>query len=214
MNALEYILISEVREKLKNSFDRVLQGESFSEVQMPSDQNMYEFNWNPIVSENGSVEGLTVFIQDVTEQTLAERKVRGLNAKLEARVRQRTAELESANKELQHFAYIVSHDLKAPLRGISRLAHWLVEDAPECFDDAGKEMSRLLINRVTRLDNLIEVLLDYSRVGRFVRESTKVDLNRLVREVIDMLAPPDHIQVRFDNELPTITFVFSRGFKV
>jgi DNA-binding response OmpR family regulator len=92
---------------------------------------------------------------EIMECTRAEHEVRLLNVELEARVKQRTAELEAANKELQSFAYVVSHDLKAPLRGISQLTHWLMTDYAGTFDDQGREIADLLLDRVKRMDNLI-----------------------------------------------------------
>lgn len=133
--------------------------------------------------------------------------VRDITARREAEEqRQRLLQdLSAANEELTNFAYVVSHDLKAPLRGIGSLANWLSTDYAESFDDEGREHMRLLISRVHRMGALIDGILQYSRVGR-VREATvKVDLNVLLREVIDLLAPPAHIDVTIARSLPTLT---------
>jgi signal transduction histidine kinase len=114
------------------------------------------------------------------------------------------SELESANEELKNFAYVVSHDLKAPLRAISSLADWISTDYADKFDEEGKEHLRLLIGRVHRMDSLIEGILLYSRVGRVKEAVIAVDLNRLVGEVIGMLAPPANIKITIKNSLPTI----------
>ena len=119
-------------------------------------------------------------------------------------MKQRTAELEVANKELQGFAYVVSHDLKAPLRGISRLTQWLTEDYTTAFDAKGKEMADLLVGRVKCMDALIDGILEYTRVGRIVGQSEKIDLNQLLPEVIDLLSPPPTIQIEIARELPVI----------
>jgi two-component system sensor kinase FixL len=142
--------------------------------------------------------------RNITERKQAEEKIRKLNAELEERVKQRTAELEAANKELKDFAYVVSHDLKAPLRGISRLAQWLVADYTDAFNKQGKEMIDLLVGRVKRMDSLIDGILHYSRVGRLIGRDEQIDLNTLVKDVIDMLAPLEHIHISFENELPVI----------
>lgn len=113
-------------------------------------------------------------------------------------------ELESANEELKNFGYVVSHDLKAPLRAIGSLADWLSTDYADKFDDEGKEHMRLLISRVHRMDGLIDGILQYSRVGRVKEVAVAVDLNRLVREVIDLLAPPKNIAVSVEDSLPTV----------
>ena len=113
-------------------------------------------------------------------------------------------ELESTHEELKSFAYVVSHDLKAPLRAISALAGWLSHDYSDKFDEEGKEHMRLLIKRVYRMDNLINGILQYSRVGQVKEKVIAVDLDQLVREVIDLLSPPANIVVSIENTLPTV----------
>ena len=113
-------------------------------------------------------------------------------------------ELESVNKELSDFAYIVSHDLKAPLRGISTLVNWILTDYADKFDEEGKEQMDLLLSRVERMHNLIDGILQYSRVGRIKEEKTQVSLNELVPDIIDILAPPENIAITIENELPVI----------
>jgi len=125
-------------------------------------------------------------------------------AELEQRVRDRTAELEAANQELQSFAYVVSHDLKAPLRAINRLVKWLVEDYAGAFDAKGHEMVELLIGRVKRMDDLIHGILEYSRIGRMAVHAEPIELQHLLPDVIDSLSPPPHIQISIASALPVI----------
>jgi len=113
-------------------------------------------------------------------------------------------QLEKVNEELKNFAYIVSHDLKAPLRGIKTLADWLLADYGDKLDEQGKEQLNLLVSRVERMHNLIEGVLQYSRVGRVREEHVPMDLNELVLEVVDMLAPPENIKITVDGTLPTV----------
>ena len=113
-------------------------------------------------------------------------------------------ELEMANEELKNFAYVVSHDLKAPLRAIGSLADWIAADQKERLDADGQEHLRLLIQRVRRLDALIDGVLRYSRIGRIHEAAVAIDLNELIHEVIDSLAPPAHISVVVATTLPTI----------
>jgi signal transduction histidine kinase len=119
-------------------------------------------------------------------------------------VRQRTAELEAANKDLQEFAYIVSHDLKAPLRGISRLAQWLQEDYAGTLGAQGQEQLELLGKQAKRMETLIDGVLRYSRAGRGSEYQDMIDLNRLATQVIEMLATPPHISIRLDQPLPIV----------
>ncbi|NLE38164.1 MAG: hypothetical protein GX621_09095 [Pirellulaceae bacterium] len=130
--------------------------------------------------------------------------VRKLNAGLEQRVQERTAQLESANRDLTEFAYVVSHDLKAPLRGVSQLAYWIAEDHAASLDDEGRHKINLLLGRVKRLYSLIDGILAYSRVGRVREKRESVDLNILVGEVIESLAPPESVEIVVENTLPTV----------
>ncbi len=135
----------------------------------------------------------------------AENEIRTLNTELEQRVHERTARLEAVNQELQSFAYIVSHDLKAPLRAINRLVKWLVEDYGDVFDAKGKEMVTLLLGQVKRMDGLIDGILEYSR-GHIAGQVELLDLNQLLPDVIDSLSPPPNIQViPIASTLPVIS---------
>jgi len=107
-------------------------------------------------------------------------------------------------QELKDFAYIISHDLKAPLRGIKTLADWISADYRDKLDKNGKEQMNLLLKRVGRMHNLIDGVLQYSRVGRLKEEEVQVNLNELVPNVIDMVAPPENIAITIENELPTV----------
>jgi PAS domain S-box-containing protein len=113
-------------------------------------------------------------------------------------------ELESANEELKNFAYVVSHDLKAPLRAIGSLADWISTDQSEKLDADGKEHLRLLVQRTRRMDSLIDGILQYSRVGRVREAVVAVDVNEIVQEALAMLAPPPHIHVEVAPDLPTV----------
>jgi len=139
-----------------------------------------------------------------------EHKVTELNGaflelqKQEKLLKDQAEELANINQDLKEFAYIVSHDLKAPLRAISSLVDWIASDYADIFDDKGKELLDLLLGRVKRMHELIEGILKYSRVGRIKEDKVKVDLNQLVTDVIGMVAPPDNIKVGVKGKLPII----------
>jgi PAS domain S-box-containing protein len=137
-----------------------------------------------------------VIVTDISERKAAERAMRRLNVELEQRVQQRTGELQKVNQELSEFSYIVSHDLKAPLRGIASLVGWLEQDHGEKLGPEGRELLRLMSARSRRMHRLIEDILHFSRLGRAREASGEVNLARLVHEVIDSLAVPPHIEMR------------------
>jgi PAS domain S-box-containing protein len=147
----------------------------------------------PIKNADGGIDRLLAVSRDITERKQAEQ-----------RQAQLLEQLEKTNQELKDFAYIVSHDLKAPLRGIKTLAEWITTDYADKLDDNGKEQMNLLAGRVDRMHNLIDGILQYSRIGRAEEEKVVVNLNELVTEVIDMIAPPENITITIENELPTI----------
>ena len=119
--------------------------------------------------------------------------------------KQAQARLQAANKELEVFSYSVSHDLKAPLRAISQLASWIVEDNEPLLDEQGKENLRLLVDRTQHMHHLIDGILAYSRIGRTTEKVSSVDLNWLLPELVKLLEPPLHIRIIAENELPAIT---------
>ncbi|MFA5251401.1 MAG: ATP-binding protein, partial [Phycisphaerae bacterium] len=126
------------------------------------------------------------------------------NKKTEAVKSQLLEQLASANQDLKDFAYVVSHDLKAPLRGIKTIADWITTDYTDKLDNDGKEQLALLAKRVDRMHNLIDGVLQYSRIGRVEEKKVAVNLNELVAEAIDMVASPKNIAVTIENALPTI----------
>ena len=123
---------------------------------------------------------------------------------MEIDLKKYSTDLEKVNDELRSFAYIVSHDLKAPLRAISSLVDWLDKDYRNHFDCQGVELLSLLKSRARRMHDLIEGILQFSRVGRIVEEKKETDLQQLVNSVIEMLSPPNHIKVVQLNTLPIL----------
>jgi len=113
-------------------------------------------------------------------------------------------ELQAVNSELTDFAYVVSHDLKAPLRGVSQLAGWIAEDYADVIDEEGRNQIRLLLGRVGRMHRLIDAVLQYSKAGRIREKVTTVDLAALMEEIIDELSPPDSIRIIVENCRQTI----------
>ncbi len=114
--------------------------------------------------------------------------------------------LRIANQELNDFAYIVSHDLKAPLRAIGSLAGWLKTDYESKLDDEGKNILTLLDQRTHRMHNLIEGVLNYSRVGRVKNNLIVQNTQQVVESVVDALSPGDNFKIEVQQNLPDVIF--------
>ncbi|MEL6457475.1 MAG: PAS domain S-box protein [Cyanobacteria bacterium J06621_15] len=116
-----------------------------------------------------------------------------------------TAQLRKRNSELDQFAYVASHDLKAPLRAIANLSQWLEDDLIESLEPDNLHHLELLRQRVYRMEALINGLLQYSRVGRVKDAEEKVDVNQLLAEIINDLAPPADFTIEIKNPMPILT---------
>ncbi len=124
----------------------------------------------------------------------------------EAQLRALLGELEVANKELENFAYIVSHDLKAPLRAISSISAWLQEDFADALGERGAEYMADLQDQVRWMHNLVEGILEYSRLGRAKFELKTLDSHLITERVIEVLNPPAEIQVQISQRLPQVVY--------
>ncbi len=134
-----------------------------------------------------------IILQDITERKTVARKLYEYSKTLEKTI-----------KELDQFAYVISHDLKAPLRAISNLSLWLQEDLGDTLNDDTKKNFDLLRGRVSRMEALINGVLEYSKIGRTEIQLESVDTGECIAEIIDLLAPPQHISFDIAGELPII----------
>jgi PAS domain S-box-containing protein len=134
----------------------------------------------PILDEHGRPRYLLGICQDVTEQKEKEREILRLNAALE----KRAAELDAANKELESFSYSVSHDLRAPLRHINSYVEMLAGDAASALSSVARRYLQVIADASQEMGQLIDDLLEFSRMGRTELRETRVDLNALVRETM------------------------------
>jgi PAS domain S-box-containing protein len=141
----------------------------------------------PILDDAGRAYAVCGISTDITDRTRAEAEVRRLNADLERRVAERTAELEASTRELDAFAYSVSHDLRAPLRSLDGFSQILLDDYADVLDEAGRDCLHRLQANTGRMAQIIDDLLDLSRATRVELRRVPVDLSTLAREVIDEL---------------------------
>ena len=153
----------------------------------------------PLTLPNGD-RGVFLHNVNVTREVEARREVERKAAEL-GRL---AAELERSNAELDQFAYATSHDLKAPLRGISHLTTWLQQDHADDLEGQALAYVKLIDSRVHRLESMIDGLLEYSRAGRSEEASEPVDLARLVDEVVDLIPGRQGLSVEVEGVFPTI----------
>ena len=126
------------------------------------------------------------------------------SARLFSEAAELIVELAKSNRDLDQFAYVTSHDLRAPLRGIANLSQWIEEDQGERLTDKSREYLQLLRGRVRRLDDLIHGVLEYSRAGRSAEPPDTVDCCTLVHQLVELLEPPRAAEIKIDPKLPTL----------
>lgn len=176
-------------------YERVLAGETVSYESTGaagSQSGYFRFSYRPSFDEDGNVQGILSMATDISERR-----------RIELELEEKQAELLRSNKDLEQFAYVASHDLKAPLRAIELLVMWIKEaladyDIGDVQDNLG-----LLERRTQRLGRLLDDLLAYSRAGRKVGKYRETDCNNLVFDTIQLVDPPETVAVEISGALPT-----------
>jgi PAS domain S-box-containing protein len=165
-------------EEVEKTFD-------FRIVRKDGEERWLSFSASPIMFEGEMAAIGTGF--DVTDRKMAELKISELNRNLERRVRERTAELEAVNTELEAFSYSVSHDLMSPLRGIDGFSEVLLEEYEHKLDETARSYLSKIRAGTQRMGNLIDELLKLSRITRADMQMQEVDITTLAKQVIDDL---------------------------
>ena len=168
----------------------------------------------PVIARGGKLVGAFAFgheqagaFSEATERLIggvaAQAAIAMDNARLFTSARDLIAQLEKTNAELDQFAYVASHDLKAPLRGIANLSQWIEDDLGDKMDEQGRYHMGLLRGRVARLENLIEGILSYSRADRGEEAAVDVELGAFVKEIWELIGPPATAKITI-HELPAL----------
>ncbi len=152
-----------------------------------------EFTVSPIQS-GGRTVGAVIAFSDITARKRADRERDRL-----------ISALARSNLELDQFAYVASHDLKAPLRGIANLSQWIEEDLGDSAPPDVVEKMTLVRGRVQRLEALIDGILQYSRVGRVQSQIETLDVGVLLKDIVELLAPPPEMTIVIETPMPVIT---------
>lgn len=163
---------------------REVVGKRKSGIEFPLELSVGQMSW-----DKGGYVGI---LRDITERKNFENKIR-----------EHTKELARSNEDLAQFAYVASHDLKAPLRGIDHLAGWIEDKVGKHMDEECASYMDLLRGRISRLDAHLSSLLQYSRIGRKNTKIESIDLNVLIKNTVDLLEN-DNFQITVE-ELPTIS---------
>lgn len=177
------------RQRVDNDIQLVLAGKKKYDPEFRivwKDSSIHYIKASGLIEKDseGNLVRMTGFNWDITEQKKVEEKIRNINFELEQKVASRTEELKKTNEELEAFSYSVSHDLRAPLRGIVGFTNILEEDYSSKLDDEARRITSVIKSNTIKMGNLIDDLLSFSRLGRLPILKTLVNSNEIIKDVI------------------------------
>ncbi len=191
-NWIDTCLPEEMREEVTGVFNQLMKGEIahveyYENPVLTKDgqQRILAFHNAVLRDTSSQIIGLLSSGEDITDRKQAEEEIRRLNVELEQRVRDRTAQLEAANKELEAFCYSVSHDLRAPLRHIDGYADLLARQFHDSLPDKGTHYLNTIVDSAHQMGVLIDDLLRFSRTGRLEIRLANLDMNDVLREALE-----------------------------
>lgn len=187
----------EIHPELKDTVFWKAYNEAMQSMKMTEAENYYAPMgiWFSIRAYPSS-DGLTIVYANITERKVIEERIKKLNEELELKVRDRTKQLETVNKELESFSYSVSHDLRAPLRSVIGYSQMLEEDLGGKLDDANQQTLAGIKRNALRMNRLIDELLEFARFGKKELAKTTIDCASLVNQVVNDLTANEPNQTK------------------
>ncbi len=181
-------------ERILEVWSRAVKAKSFYNAEYRLRRHDGEYRWVavhcvPVLERDGNIREWVGTCTDIHDRKMAEEEIRTLNEELEQRVVERTVELKAANKELEAFAYSVSHDLRAPLRAVDGFSRILLEEHAPQLPEEAQHYLRMARKNAVQMGELIDDLLAFSRLGRQPLRKQTVAPADLVRQVLEDLRP-------------------------